>query len=377
MPLRSSFAVLLAVSAAVLAQGRAGRRSTPRFEVHEWGTFTTVAGPHGRALPWRPLDAPQDLPGFVHSMYADAAGGLRTKGATAALARLETPVLYFHADAPLTASVRARFPSGLLTEWYPQALASGPELHWRGVEVRPGDDQAYPTEPGPSRYYHAREASAAPLRVRSGGTFEREDFLFYRGVGVIELPLRVDSSGGPLRLESLANAPTEVIVFENVDGRVAWSRQALDARRATLERPPAADVEELQAKLSALLSAEGLNSQEAEAMVATWSDSWFEEGVRLIYLMPRAQVDAVLPLRVDPEPEATVRVMVGRLELVTPGRLQALRTRLAELDEPALGAGLEETRQSLGRFAEPMLHELLARESDTTVAERARRLLRE
>ena len=33
--------------------------------VHEWGTFTSVAGPDGQAVPWRPLSGSSDLPCFV------------------------------------------------------------------------------------------------------------------------------------------------------------------------------------------------------------------------------------------------------------------------------------------------------------------------
>lgn len=137
------------------------------------------------------------------------------------------------------------------------------------------------------------------------------------------------------------------------------------------------DVEELQAELAAMLTAEGLFAKEAEAMVATWAESWFEEGARVFYLMPRAQVDAVLPLRIDPVPQEVVRVMVGRLELATPERLEALRARLRDLDEPALRSGLADTRRSLGRFGGPLLRELLVREREATIADRARRLLEE
>src|SRR5687768_18150308 len=34
--------------------------------VHEWGTFTTVAGTDGRAMDWLPLSGPTDLPCFVY-----------------------------------------------------------------------------------------------------------------------------------------------------------------------------------------------------------------------------------------------------------------------------------------------------------------------
>ena len=40
----------------------AGRRADPGLTVHEWGTFTSVAGAGGRAIEWLPLGGPTDLP---------------------------------------------------------------------------------------------------------------------------------------------------------------------------------------------------------------------------------------------------------------------------------------------------------------------------
>ena len=42
--------------------------SAPRYTMHEWGTFTSVAGEDGAALQWRPLEGQSDLPSFVHDM---------------------------------------------------------------------------------------------------------------------------------------------------------------------------------------------------------------------------------------------------------------------------------------------------------------------
>src|SRR5690349_2430750 len=42
-----------------------GGRPAQNFTVHEWGTFTTVAGRDGRAIDWLPLGGPADLPCFV------------------------------------------------------------------------------------------------------------------------------------------------------------------------------------------------------------------------------------------------------------------------------------------------------------------------
>jgi len=37
-------------------------------------------------------------------------------------------------------------------------------------------------------------------------------------------------------------------------------------------------------------------------MLESWKDSWFEEGSRLIYIVPRSFVDTILPLAIEPQP---------------------------------------------------------------------------
>ncbi len=52
-------------------------------------------------------------------------------------------------------------------------------------------------------------------------------------------------------------------------------------------------------------------------MVNTWSSSWFtEEGLRLFYLVPQQVTDTVLPLKITPQPDEQLRVMVGRVEIM-------------------------------------------------------------
>ena len=71
-------------------------------------------------------------------------------------------------------------------------------------------------------------------------------------------------------------------------------------------------------------------------MIETWRDSWFEEGSRLIYILPSSAVDAILPLQVTPTPARTVRVFVGRIELVTPETRQFLASAIAKSDWAAV-----------------------------------------
>jgi hypothetical protein len=63
----------------------------------------------------------------------------------------------------------------------------------------------------------------------------------------------------------------------------------------------------------------GLSAAEATAMIATWRESYFQApGIRVFWIVPRAFTDAILPLTVEPEPDALVRVLVGRTEVLTP-----------------------------------------------------------
>ena len=58
-------------------------------------------------------------------------------------------------------------------------------------------------------------------------------------------------------------------------------------------------------------------------MVNTWSQSYFgNEGIRVLFVMPQAWTDSFIPLEINPKPAQIVRVMVGRLELLTSEREQ-------------------------------------------------------
>ena len=96
---------------------RAAGQSGGDFTVHEWGTFTSITGSEGKAITWRPLDATDDLPGFVEHFQDNP----RAKSALAGTVRMETPVMYFYAPRKMNVSVNVHFPNGLLTDWYPHA----------------------------------------------------------------------------------------------------------------------------------------------------------------------------------------------------------------------------------------------------------------
>ena len=168
---------LLALVATTFAAGAGARAedSKPRLVAHEWGTFTSVAGEDGNAVPWAPLSGPSDLPCFVYR-------GLVLKSELAATVRMETPVLYFYAPRPMTLDVHVAFTNGQITEWYPQAWepdgTTGGRIAWRVDAMPAGINSVAPQLPstqGASHYFAARNTDSDTRRLP-----EREDDLLSR-----------------------------------------------------------------------------------------------------------------------------------------------------------------------------------------------------
>jgi hypothetical protein len=337
--------------------------------VHEWGTFTSVMGDDGFPVAWRPLSVSDDLPGFVYRGPAPGLPALQDAGRSLkarlpAIARLETPVLYFYSAAPMSVSARVGFPAGAITEWYPAARRFEGLLRW-DVELRPAGSVAFPDDGSRSHYYAARETDACALRVVGEDEPQQERFLFYRGVGSVELSLRASVDRGRVRIEPVGDGVAEAVVFSSREGRIAYAIVRPGGRPVSLETGlDEAEVTAAQDELRRVLVSHGLYPKEAAAMVATWGDSWFEEGTRIFYVLPRPLVDRALPLRVAPPPSETVRVLVGRLELVLPEDEERARAEVERLSDAPTEEERADVRRRLGRFGEPILRRLAARRLD-------------
>ncbi len=312
--------------------------------VHEWGTFTSVAGEHGESVVWAPLTATSDLPCFVHTLGNGL--GKYMPG----LVRMETPVDYFYTQTPTKISVHVGFPSGTITEWYPKA--SSPDTYgaidWADLNILPGASLKLPSSKGESRYYAARATDSA--MVQSGG--ENEKLLFYRGMANFKVPVEPAYTADGLRIRNTGTEPISLaILFENQNGRVGY-RITRDFKGEVLVKSPELNgtVEVLRRDLIAELEHAGMYPKEAVAMLETWKDSWFEEGMRVIYLTPRATVDNILPLKIAPAPRDVQRAFVGRVEILSPATEQKIRTAMGASDT----AGL----QKMGRFLQPFVTEM-------------------
>ncbi len=336
--------------------------------VHEWGTFTSIAGADGQAVEWRPLTGPSDLPCFVttlnpNSIKVNLQGGI--PGLKAPV-RMETPVLYFYSPSATTARVSVSFPQGLFSEWYPQATVGLTQqgnsrqwqwqIKWSNVEIAPGAKEAFPTEPDNSHYYAARETDAAPVVV---GT-QQEKFLFYRGVASFSVPVKVTvADDGNIAVSQGTDQPIDTFVlFERRGTSFGYRIVSTGKSNLTIERPRlTGNLDSLKQDLRKMLTERGLYPREAAAMVDTWRDSWFDEGARLFYLLPQATVDRILPLDIDPKPSSITRVFVGRIEVVTHEIESEVVAALRTNDQPVL--------RKYGRFLEPISEMVRARLATT------------
>ena len=348
---------------------------------HEWGTFTSIAGEKGQAVEWSPLTGSTDLPGFVEH-FRNAGFKLGLRGTV----RMETPVLYFYDSREETVSVNVRFAKGVITEWYPQASRVEPtvalydaslngkqpdgSISWDAVAVTPGLREDFPRDKLASHYYAARHTASTPILVATPYGEQREKFIFYRGVANFSAPVAARlTNGGQVLIENRGDEEIPgVILFERRGEKIGFRMVGAVKDRAVLDTPELTQtVDSLARELEGLLVSRGLYQDEAHAMVETWQNSWFEEGSRLFYIVPEGFVNAVLPLSIQPAPIQTVRVFMGRLELVTPATEKAVDRALATHDGAALS--------KYGRFLEPILQAMMKKETDPARIRRMQKAL--
>src|SRR5205807_2731826 len=343
------------------------RSEDNRLVVHEWGTFTSIAGKDGVALEWRPLNGSTDLPKFVHTIQKDAEGlrHSRSKDDLKALVRMETPVVYFYSKNEMDVSLKVDFPKGKITEWYPQASAINAGIDWGRIKVMPGAAVNLPVDYTDSHYYPARETDAAPVQVcvTTGKEAQQEKFLFYRGVGNFDLPLAVKLAGDKIVLKNAGKDEiAHLIIFENRGGKIGYRRYDGFSGEVTQQRPALdQNLNSLLQELKGILVAAGLYEKEADAMIKTWRNSWFEEGMRVFYVLPRQTIDAVLPITIEPRPAELVRVLVGRAEVITPEMEKSVQRQVSMLGDssPAVRESAMQTIRKYGRFSEPILKRIL------------------
>ena len=390
---------LASIMAATLVADAVSPRSG--LVVHEWGTFLAMNASDGVTLDGM-YHEEHALPGFVHARSREELT-MRTSNLKG-----ETPVIYFYSDSATRVSVEVGFPGGMWTQWYPQAEFVGPSLVQTGtlprmrngrirwsVDVVP-PSQAQPALPSASSdalWNYTRDVDAAFVSsvgaVWAPGVREWERFIFYRGLGDAALPLQVSATeGGRLTCgPELAEGLRHVYLLRVEKGRGAYRYvpslrcgEQMDTTVPSMDDAQPVDrfADVISADLTARLVESGLYQKEARAMTNTWRTSYFKsDGIRVLFVLPQSWTDRFIPMKIEPAPAELVRVMVGRIELLTPERERAAETAIADLASP--DAQVREAAFAMlreqGRYVEPIVRRTLESSPDERVRMLCRRLL--
>ncbi|MGE9270135.1 MAG: hypothetical protein ACQKBU_04965 [Verrucomicrobiales bacterium] len=357
--------------------------SLQAYELHEWGTFTTVSGSNGELLTGLQREE-EHLPQYVqhHPRFGNhqpiLAGQLNLPAnplfgkripipAVNVTVKMETPVIYFHSEKGFHANVHVGFHGGTISQWYPsrssgevidfsnrenQALDfSKPytgSIHWE-VDVLSREESNHAIRFKPDdliQWTRARIPEANIVRSHDGS---EEGFLFYRGLGSFDPGLRTTiQTDETLTLQNQTGStiPFFLIYEKLADGTTHWlehdglpAGQSLVITESELPVFPSQEFDEtLYRRLTHRLTDQGLLRSEAEAMVQTWWRSYFSTpGLRVFWVLPDGLTNSILPLEVDPTPKSTVRVLVGRSEILRPRQEQAW-LEMASSSDPAVVA---------------------------------------
>jgi hypothetical protein len=373
------------VGISCFAQAKLKYEAYEGFVAHEWGTFTTLHKSNGEYLTGLQVEE-EHLPSFVQDLcfcptyhtrmpamfkgYPDIIGNptVVATGLLNVTVKMETPVLYFYSSEPIAKSltVDVKFYGGSISQWYPPRIAgelySGPFYLNSGYYNYPYPplppariiDFSIPLrEPGWIRWkisvlplntqlkytndksletpvWTSPRATASNLVKTSDPNGQVEKFLFYRGMGNFQEPIKVEFNAK--RQLVISNSGEEtlkyVMVYEKrKDGTAfVWGSSVIESKKNIVFKTPTPAVnraaispeDELENFVSKLVEA-GLYEDEARAMLKTWDKSYFQhEGLKVFWIVPPAFTESVMPLQINPKPKVIKRVLVGRSEILSP-----------------------------------------------------------
>ncbi|MDF1816218.1 MAG: hypothetical protein P1V20_28720 [Verrucomicrobiales bacterium] len=374
--------------------------SASEFQVHEWGTFTTLHTTNGVSIEWyqpylkRAEDA---LPKFVAPGIGTKFGNMRI--------RMETPVIYFYTKEPRKVTVNAAMAEGNITEVFPRAnrlnhegTFSSPLLlqqprfsqSWDVDLIPPGSRDAADiilptdTEDADNHYYIARQVPEAAFVKAAEAKMKEtqyEKFIFYRGAGNESLgsPARIGKDG---TVSLNQNTPYNTVwLLDSKPHSLAWQKLTKpESGEASTNHEVLPNyenreksIQELFTSLHSSLVEAGLSDNESKAMINTWRNHWFTEpGVRILSLPPRNVIDQLVPLRITPSPSSLERVFVHRAEILLPEVIENLEKAMSARIEPEEARDVIES-QNLGRFTRPAIIETARQIGNRTAAEHQQR----
>jgi hypothetical protein len=255
---------------------------------------------------------------------------------------METPVLYFYADKEMDALVQVAFKNGIINQWYPDRSMGQnvnkpfidlaiPSLGFNTWDIHIMDPAATPKliddwSVVTQEYIAPRNTASNCIKTQKD---EYEKFIFYRGLANFETPFKLEfNQQNNLIIENkFSNPLSYVLVYDNSPNRqptIWWSGSMKSGERKVIANPSKdSEFNEVNQEIFHFrdeLVNSGLFRDEADALLSTWFEGYFVnitdvEGLRVFWITPETYIDEILPLNIQPLPETTKRVFVGRSEI--------------------------------------------------------------
>jgi hypothetical protein len=336
--------------------------------VHEWGVFSVYedeeAALQAMRAEW------MGLPKFIYGVR-ELSRNMPYRGP------VRKPVIYLHCPQPMTVDLNVSFAKGRAMVWYPATVTPNSEkpdtrmLHWKLYLKEPPKEGDFRPPAGfqaadvPAEHWFARlrDVDAGELFSegswnRFGASWDREKFVYYDGFVPAPQCLEVIFKDDKIGLKSLVDFPVHdlFVIDRRQPDKVRVARRDEVASKAELADLAMKEVHgerwlaDAANDLLDRLQKAGLHADEAKGLVHTWKQDFFQgPQITLIYRLPQAQYDRMLPLTVTPAADKVVRV--GLVQQFACDK--ALRDRIDALVKQ-LGAEDFATRDRASRA----LHEL-------------------
>ncbi|HMW05617.1 MAG TPA: hypothetical protein PK079_19340 [Leptospiraceae bacterium] len=347
--------------------------------VHEWGTFTATHSANGKPQSGQRFAGRTLLPKEVYTLVDTTLNPkqkkslrFRTESGYAVengseerafhgisilndTVRMETPVLYFYTDKELELDVNVIFPQGSIGEWYPKRnsgekisfdhvdkkgfLVKSDEtsytsldlkkyqgsISWKATILSPSENTPFTINTKSNEWISPRMTDSNLVKIGN----EIEKYIFYRGIASFEIPIQTQFK----KIESenfleFKNKYSEkipfVFVLKNPTNNpktktVLWKGNLNPNEKKELklnDTKPIVFSEKDITEFKIALESEGLYPKEAEAMLNTWKESYFEtKGITIFWIVPESLIQKLLPIEFSIQPHEFKRVFIGRIKI--------------------------------------------------------------
>ena len=344
------------------------------FEVHEWGVFMMYQGIGADLVASTSYD---DLPDFVirrEKIKEDAKVCPRCKQKTCACDLYPPPTLYkpmkpiinFYSKEKLNVSVGVGYPRGVFSVWYPKHTTlsnSGADISWKELTITPNKPEKGIRNPKGSSWWDiARDTDSAYVVTKDG---DAEKFIFYEGESKnMPLDLEVKVKDGKVLVKA-KNKFKSVFVINGK--KIAWFKELEGCLQVDFKE--IIEQKEAMKKLERMLIDQGMFEKEAVGIAKIWEKEFFEnDGVRVIVMMSRSDVDKALPIQITPKPKKLARAMLACVN-DTDSLVQSLLKKLASDDPPTREAATQALIR-MGKAIETIIKDAIKNEKDPEVKSR-------